>query len=668
MMIKTRIRNKRDTLNNWTAKNPILLSGEIAIADDEENIKLKIGDGVTPYNSLPFYVGNYNDLKDKPVGFTCTVKDNNTKNYHHILSSGQCTNGWTDRTITLLVTQNSNDAGLGILRCSLRTNNVKNNEVAEGEITWLIRTGFAESSFCFNLRNTPKDTYMDVFYKASSTYMGLTWYVLSEGAMATDEELWTKYNTDATSETNVYTESEMSALREYTSTLVFSEDKGVVDQANDAYWADEAYKCTKAIQDDDGNVITDTYTTKEYVENLYKKLNTNRVLGFYCIEDVTIITNGVSTVYPANSNIDIKFIEGETFEIVPTSNNSILSLTSFPGALGTYYPWLEGVKQFSNILFDMNSEDMYTKWNQGNQGAYKVQYAQYSNCIFWSDLAFVTDVAKRTNYTLYYSTQMPLCYSNIPDNTFKPFYLAFNACSDPNWGNPTYRDSFSKATWATQVFSYYGARTVGIFGHDNSAFNIVLPKDCRGLMYAATAIENAGTFDAVNVTNFGAKSGSWREAFGECSSLRNLYIKNLKVGINVSWSPLNYDSIYFIISKAANTNKITISVSPYTYNLLSQSDFELAASKNITIELLTTNYVEDRRLNAVTITGDGSKVLSDDGTYKILPVKTSQLENDSDFITSTQLNSKAPAYQYSTTDLTAGVSELATGTIYIVYE
>ena len=209
---------------------------------------------------------------------------------------------------------------------------------------------------------------------------------------------------------------------------------------------------------------------------------------------------------------------------------------------------------------------------------------------------------------MYYTSQLPLCYSSIPDNTFKAFYLAFNANSDPNWGNKAYRDSFAKATWATQVFSYYGARTIGIFGHDDPDFNITLPKDCRGLMYAATAVENAGTFDAVNVTNFGAKSGSWREAFGDCSSLRNLYIKNLKVNLNVSWSPLSYDSIYFIISTAANTNAITISVSPYTYNLLAPSDFELATSKNITIDLLTTNYVEDRRLSSIADKADKTYV------------------------------------------------------------
>lgn len=341
------------------------------------------------------------------------------------------------------------------------------------------------------------------------------------------------------------------------------------------------------------------YATKEYVEGLYNKLSSSAILGFYCIEDVTIITNGVSKVYPANSNVEITFTEQDTFEIVPTSDNSILSLTAFPGALEIYYPWLEGVKQFSNILFNMNNEAMYTKWSQGNQGAYQVQFAQYTNCIFWSDNPYISDVAKRTNYTLCATTQLPLCYSTIPENTFKSFYLAFGANSDPNWSNPLYKNSFAQATWATQAFSYYGARIVGYPGHDSSAFTITLPKDCRGLMFDARNIEAAGTFDAINTTNFGAKSGSWREAFGDCTSLRRLYIKNLKVGLNISWSPIDYNSISYIISKAANTSKITISVSPYTYNLLSQDDFDLAASKNITIELLTTNYTEDKRLNAV---------------------------------------------------------------------
>lgn len=173
--------------------------------------------------------------------------------------------------------------------------------------------------------------------------------------------------------------------------------------------------------------------------------------------------------------------------------------------------------------------------------------------------------------------------------------MAAGVVSDPNWGNPAYLESFANATWATQVFSYYGARTVGLPGLST----ITLPKDCRGLMFDARTVENAGIFDATNTTNFGARQGSWREAFGDCLSLRRLYISNLKVNLNISWSPINYESISYIISKAANTSAITISVSPYTYNLLRDSDFELATSKNITIALLTTNYVEDKRLGEI---------------------------------------------------------------------
>ena len=52
--------------------------------------------------------------------------------------------------------------------------------------------------------------------------------------------------------------------------------------------------------------------------------------------------------------------------------------------------------------------------------------------------------------------------------------------------------------------------------------------------------------------------------------------------------------------------------------------------------------------------------------------KTSQLTNDSDFATNasvdTKLLDKAPSYAYGTTDLTAGTSELETGTLYFMYE
>jgi hypothetical protein len=143
-----------------------------------------------------------------------------------------------------------------------------------------------------------------------------------------------------------------------------------IDWHGNGWFAGDVYTgSTSGTNRDEGSK---KLATEEYVENLYKKLSSNMKLEFYCIEDVTIIINGVSKVYPANSNAEITLVEDDTFEIVPTSNSSILSLTAYPGALGTFYPWLEGVAQFSNILFDMNDEAMYSKWSQGNQGAYNV--------------------------------------------------------------------------------------------------------------------------------------------------------------------------------------------------------------------------------------------------------------------------------------------------------
>ena len=116
----------------------------------------------------------------------------------------------------------------------------------------------------------------------------------------------------------------------------------------------------------------DDYATEEYVGTLFQKLASSLTLGFYCIEDVTISINGISTTYAAGSNVEIRMSKDDIWEIIPTSEKSILSLHAFPGALGTFYPWLEGVAQFSNILFDMNAEEFYSKWSQGNQGAYQV--------------------------------------------------------------------------------------------------------------------------------------------------------------------------------------------------------------------------------------------------------------------------------------------------------
>ena len=96
---------------------------------------------------------------------------------------------------------------------------------------------------------------------------------------------------------------------------------------------------------------------------------------------MNVVIDGVDNVFDANKFVTIYIGESE-FEIITTSDKSILILSSFPKPLDVFYDWLEGVSIFSNIIFNMNDLSMYEKWNQGHQGQYNVQFAQYVNCIF----------------------------------------------------------------------------------------------------------------------------------------------------------------------------------------------------------------------------------------------------------------------------------------------
>ena len=58
MVQLSRIKSKKDTKARWTTNNPILLAGEIGVEIDTDNrVWMKIGDGITRYNVLPYMSG-----------------------------------------------------------------------------------------------------------------------------------------------------------------------------------------------------------------------------------------------------------------------------------------------------------------------------------------------------------------------------------------------------------------------------------------------------------------------------------------------------------------------------------------------------------------------------------------------------------------------------------
>ena len=52
----TRIIQRNDTVENWASNNPILAKGEIGA--ETETYKIKVGDGSTAWNDLPYLNGS----------------------------------------------------------------------------------------------------------------------------------------------------------------------------------------------------------------------------------------------------------------------------------------------------------------------------------------------------------------------------------------------------------------------------------------------------------------------------------------------------------------------------------------------------------------------------------------------------------------------------------
>ena len=51
-----RIQLRRGTASEWSTENPVLLEGELGIELDSTRNKIKIGDGSTAWNSLPYFL------------------------------------------------------------------------------------------------------------------------------------------------------------------------------------------------------------------------------------------------------------------------------------------------------------------------------------------------------------------------------------------------------------------------------------------------------------------------------------------------------------------------------------------------------------------------------------------------------------------------------------
>ena len=340
------------------------------------------------------------------------------------------------------------------------------------------------------------------------------------------------------------------------------------------------------------------------VEEKFKNIEQSQKLSFYTSGECSIniytkdeSLNGdyskqtpIRTVeYSANTNVSLNIGDNEHFEIV-NPNDCIRVIYNWPGVCEKFYDWFMNVNMFCNMIFNFNKMD-HTQWDHqsSNPTQYKfgVKEAQYRNCIFWWDVA-MTNINVHC-YTLHKTQECPLFYSTIPENTYKVLVEAYNITNNPNFTNEVFLNSMAR-TDCRNALAYSHTRSVpfGCLEDPDVATNIIkINGDCKSFMGWSSS-EDTATFDCETVTNFGyGTTGRYEywNAFFMCYNLKNLMLKNLKISVDLSWSPISQYSLDYIINNAANESAINIKLSQYTWYNLTDSIKTAAANKNITLLL-----------------------------------------------------------------------------------
>lgn len=132
---------------------------------------------------------------------------------------------WYDQSIVLLVNTGCVGGGFGIIKLSVRSNQISNTENAYCEFSWLVRRGFDPNQFIVKGYSASKTTnYFDIYFKATGVYQGITVTVLSSGSRGNISFDWKLTNDEPRAAMD---------LRTYNYELV-SSDEGVVDYASTA--------------------------------------------------------------------------------------------------------------------------------------------------------------------------------------------------------------------------------------------------------------------------------------------------------------------------------------------------------------------------------------------------------------------------------------------------
>ena len=130
-------------------------------------------------------------------GYSCSVIKNNTNNYPFCrIAHCEGTGSFSDKSITLYISQSFAGGSFGILRVCIRSEDQEktSNPYCHGEVIWLVRHGFEIDQFQLGVMNVKGNWSADLFYKCNNVYASLNVKQLEASGRTKQGRTWTLIN------------------------------------------------------------------------------------------------------------------------------------------------------------------------------------------------------------------------------------------------------------------------------------------------------------------------------------------------------------------------------------------------------------------------------------------------------------------------------------------
>lgn len=211
----------------WTTARTVTLNGDLSGSFSID------GSGNVSANIYDYYS-------------TAQVGNTNNYSYHRIAKLDTISGSYVDKSTLLYLSQGYQGGCFGIIRVTLRTNNVSGGAKSGVEARWLIRSGFNTDDIKIGHYSVAGKTYADVFYRSNGPYAGCVIRDLGSSNRNNIGRCWTLVNsreTENTTTSDKKTSTECWATIELAgkdlhnqaySEIISSSDGGTVSYANNS--------------------------------------------------------------------------------------------------------------------------------------------------------------------------------------------------------------------------------------------------------------------------------------------------------------------------------------------------------------------------------------------------------------------------------------------------